>query len=79
MSLVQKLQLENLCTASIYYDGIPDSIIQDFVGVSVVSEGRRDDVTLGKETAQAQERLATAPVRAHHPLSGTINSFHPCS
>ena len=38
-SLVQTLPLQDLCTASIYYDGIPDSIIQDFVGVSVVSEG----------------------------------------
>ena len=28
-----------VCTASVYYDGIPDSIIQDFVGMSVVSEG----------------------------------------
>ena len=37
-SLVQMLPSQNLCTASLYYDGIPDSIIQDFVGVSVVSE-----------------------------------------
>ena len=35
----QTLPLQDLCTASIYYDGIADSIIQDFVGVSVVSEG----------------------------------------
>ena len=59
-----------------YYDGIPDLIIQDFVGVSVVSE--RDDAMLGEERERRGGRKKDLQLHQRAGIAHSREPSNPC-